>query len=95
MYIELDENNNFVAYCENKDQAAPEHINSIIEITPELSVALQIIKPWKLDTIEIRIYDMADINLFKEILPGKSVEAISIERITALENALMDVMGLM
>jgi len=70
MYIELNENNNFTAYCKDINQVAPEHSKYIIQVTPELYQLLILKMPWTIAAPDFtKVYDTPDNNLFKEIIP--------------------------
>jgi len=69
-YIELDETNQFTAYCENKSQVAPEHATFVIQITDALYQLLLKKMPWTIATPDFtKVYDIPDIDLFVEIIP--------------------------
>jgi hypothetical protein len=92
MYIELDQNNCFTAYCNSLSQVAPEHSAFVIQVTDALYQLLITKMPFKMATIDTtKIYDVPDIALFIEILPN--VAPTNEDRITALEAATAVLMG--
>ncbi|MGN9161206.1 hypothetical protein [Clostridium sulfidigenes] len=95
MFVELDNENRFVQYHQDKDMVAPEHKDFTIEVTEELYKLLQGKKPWQLTTIEnkIYIYDVQDGEKFVEIIVVQPKTELEILKETVEELVLANLLG--
>ena len=87
MFVELDSQHRFVQYHANTDTVSAEHTDTVIKISDDLYEALQEKMPWKLLILdEGRVYDVADMYVFEEILPNTQIS--DKERIAQLEQMI-------
>lgn len=89
LFIELNESHQFVCYCENLEQVAPEHKDFVIEVTEELKELLGNKKPWFLETVEKKLYNIDDIDKFIEIEVPKSKEQLLYEKNEKLKQNIL------
>lgn len=71
MYVELNSSFNYIKYHDDLNNVAPENKNFVIEITEQLYEELQNKKPWKMNNIINKIYDIQDLSEFVEIVNVK------------------------
>jgi hypothetical protein len=92
MYIELNKNNYYVAYCNTLAEVSPENAVTVIQVTAGLYQLLQSVAPWSMTTIDTtKIYDVPDIALFIPIPPALSATDIMARDIALLQGAMNDV----